>query len=150
MVQFRLIQIPVDAQPACGFALCFNTKQESDVFFDTLVSAYEAKTPRKIYTDFINTSEGILDLHLMVDGKEDTYNVDVNNIESQYVDALVLSLNKYGYVFILTAFSSDENVVNINKGNYAMIGEFSINGENFSGKNAPDSFPTEILKELIA
>lgn len=148
-IRFRHLRISDGIDSATGFALCYNTIEEAETLFDILRLGYEKVAGRKIELRLQRMSNNFYDLIMKVKGGKYDYNIELHEIERQYVLSLKEAVQKYGYIFIITAKSKTIDEFTINKGKYCCINEFYIDSDRISNLNKTKRYPSYLIEQYV-
>ena len=83
-IRFRHLQISDGKDCATGFALCYDTIEEANLLFDTLMLGFEKRVGKKINLRFTRASSNFYDMCMCVKGDTFDYEIVLKEIEQQY------------------------------------------------------------------
>jgi len=150
-IRFRFLNISNgNLNNITGFALCFDSLNEADVVFKTLIKSYdETHIYEKTMVKFSSCSNETYNLHFCIKGIE-SFHAHLMQIDKKFVFLLRDAIEKQGNIFIITAKSTKEDEFIINKGKYICVSRIYIDDTIIERKVHEATFDMNLLKELIA
>lgn len=132
-IRFRCLSISDEQNDVSGIALCYNTMAEAESLFNIVVSGCRSNAFSKINIEFQRQKSHLFNMDMLVKGDENFYKINLQGVEWQYVNVLKKSLEKNGYIFIVTAVSKIVSEFKLNKKKYCCVSEISIDGKRITG-----------------
>ncbi len=153
-IRFRFISVSdINSEKTIsGFALCYDTLEESNIMFETLMRAYEeTKVFEKTIVKFSSHSDGSYKLLLTINGNE-TFCATIDHIEKQYVCCLKEAIEEQGTIFVISAKSTEEEELSINKGNFICVTRIYIDDIAIERESNTigNQFDIDLLKRLVS
>ncbi len=149
-IRFRYLNISDGKNHVSGIALCYNKMEEADILFEVLMNGFGTNISQKIFIKFDKNKCDTYNMDILIKGSENLYKVELEGIDSMYVEELKKSIKINGYIFIVTAQSNKISEFNINKKRYCCVSEFYVDNKKVDGNIKSNHFVKELVEQFVS